>query len=74
MKDIDTILKAINLAHLDAITSVEISISDLLTLRDEINSLRRDTILFSKRASHLECELLRVTLESRPLPKLSTYA
>ena len=74
MKQVDNILKAINLVHLDALLSVEISVSDLLFLRDEINTLRREASLSSKKITHLECELLRITLETRPLVKLSTYA
>ena len=73
MKDIQTIIKAINLANLDGITEVKISMRDLLLIRDTINNFNTVNHNQAKRIHQLESDILRLTLENFPIPSLSTY-
>jgi len=75
MHDIDNLLRAVNLAHLDGLKTVEISMEDLKTLQREIK-VQEQAISVLKKDNHL----LRVSLAQsqlkvleKPLMKLRCY-
>ena len=71
MKNVDTIMKAINLSNYDGVKSLEVSIEDLLCLRSEIEYLRRHNLELSKQTHILDTKLALKSLES-PI-KLDLY-
>lgn len=62
MRDINKILKAINLADYDGHRSLEVTMEDLLLLREEVLSLRANIVKNKVAVSTLEAkvELLKI--------------
>jgi len=68
---IDNLLKAINLANYDAVDNVEVSISDLIALKNHIELLREQNKALCKQIHILDSKLSLRVLE-RPI-KLDRY-
>jgi 4-alpha-glucanotransferase len=72
MKDIDTILKAINLASYENVKSLEVQTEDLEILRAEIKALRSANKLLETRMVKFEKALTKGLVTIGPA-KLDTY-
>jgi len=73
VKEVDTLLKAINLADYDGVRILEVKIEDLLLLRgnilthqEEIKGLVKKTTRLETENSNLKAEILATEVKSKP--------
>jgi len=65
MKNVEVLLKAINLANYDNVKNIQIPLQDLMMLRAEIITLRKSVDHYKKQADKFEKALTKSIIEPK---------